>query len=303
MTSTIENSNWTSREIGDQSNRIVIVTGSTSGIGKEAARVLARKNAHVILAVRNTNKGHEVASEMRAENPDASLEVRELDLSSLDSVRDFADGFTRDHDRLDVLINNAGVMMPPYSKTADGFEIQMGTNHLGHFALTGLLLPALKATEGSRVVNVSSMAHSFGDIDFDDLDWESRKYNTRRAYADSKIANLYFTYELAERLQENGSQPMVTAAHPGWTATELQRHSGIASFLNRFFAQDVDMGALPTLMAGFDDDSQAGQFFGPAGRSHWRGYPVAHESNDLSHDRAKAKQLWDVSEELTGVSY
>ena len=302
MTSSTSNGHWSADLIPDQTGRVVVVTGSSSGIGKEAARVLAGKNADVVLAVRNTAKGADVAAEIRKEYPASSVEVRELDLSSLNSVRGFVDTFLAEHDRLDVLINNAGVMMPPYSQTADGFEIQMGTNHLGHFALTGLLMPLLEKTNGSRIVNVSSMAHSFGNIDFDDLDWEDRSYNTRRAYGDSKIANLYFTYELARRLDLQDG-PMVTAAHPGWTATELQRHSGLANFLNRFFAMEVDQGALPTLRAGFDEDAQAGQFFGPDGRGHWRGHPVVHASNELSRNQDKARQLWDASEQLTGVSF
>ena len=280
---------------------MVIVTGSTSGIGEETARVIAVKNGTVVMAVRNTEKGEKVADDILAEHPEADITVRELDLSSLDSVRSFADSFLADYDRLDVLINNAGVMMPPYSKTEDGFEIQMGTNHLGHFALTGLLKPLLDRTEGSRIVNVSSLAHRSGNVDFNDLAWEERDYNTERAYGDSKLANLYFTYELTRR--SNGDGPVTVAAHPGWTATELQRHSGLFQFFNRFMAQTVDMGALPTLRAGFDDNVSAGEFYGPAKAMHWRGYPVAHESNERSHDQASAQKLWDISEQLTGVSF
>ncbi len=295
-----QNRNWTIDNIGDQTGRVVVVTGSTSGIGEQTARVAAGKGASVVMAVRNTAKGEEVAASIRAEHPSADVSVRELDLSSLASVRQFADVFTSERQRLDVLVNNAGVMMPPYSKTTDGFEIQMGTNHLGHFALTGLLMPLLKATEGARVVNVSSLAHRFGNIDFEDLSWEQRSYNTQRAYGDSKLANLYFTYELAKRA---GSEVLPVAAHPGWTATELQRHSGLFRFFNRFFAQTVEMGALPTLRAAFDDDVAAGQFYGPAKAMHWRGHPVAHESNDRSHEEPVAETLWATSEKLTGVSF
>jgi NAD(P)-dependent dehydrogenase (short-subunit alcohol dehydrogenase family) len=179
----------------------------------------------------------------------------------------------------------------------------MGTNHLGHFALTGLLMPLLKRTEGSRIVVVSSTAHALGNIDLSDLNWEKRNYNTQRAYGDSKLANLYFTYELARRLQDNGKNPRVTAAHPGWTATDLQRHLGPMRFLNLFFAQSVDMGALPTLRAAFDEQAESGDYFGPEGLFRMRGYPVAHDSNGLSHDADIAKELWQVSEEMTVVSY
>ncbi len=294
---------WDASRIADQTGRVVIVTGSTSGIGKETARVLAKKNGTVILAVRNVKKGEGVVSEIRGEHAAADVSVRELDLSSLESVQAFAARFNRDYDRLDLLINNAGIMMCPYCKTRDGFEIQMGTNHLGHFALTGLLMPLLKATEGSRIVALSSSAHALGNIDLSDLNWETRNYNTQRAYGDSKLANLYFTYELARRLESNGNNPRVTAAHPGWTATDLQRHVGFMRFLNTFFAQSVEMGALPTLRAAFDDGAKQGDFFGPEGIFHMRGYPVAHDSSRLSHDRELAKRLWDTSEELTNVRF
>lgn len=294
---------WDASTIADQKGRVIIVTGSTSGIGKETARVLAKKNATVILAVRNVKKGEAVAGEIRQAYPAADVSVRELDLANLASVRAFAESFKGDYDRLDVLINNAGCMMCPCSKTEDGFDMQMGTNHLGHFALTGLLMPLLKDTEGSRIVVLSSGAHAFGNIDFSDMNWDKRSYNTQRAYGDSKLANLYFTYELARRLQNNGNNPRVTAAHPGWTATELQRHSGLMRFLNVFFAQSVEMGALPTLRAAFDDGANAGDFFGPEGMFHMRGYPVVQDSSELSHDAGIAKELWKVSEEMTGVRY
>ena len=294
---------WDASKITEQNGRVIIVTGSTSGIGKEAARVLAKKNGTVILAVRNVEKGEGVAAEIRQEYPTADVAVRELDLSSLESVSAFAKGINRDYDRLDVLINNAGIMMCPYSTTQDGFEIQMGTNHLGHFALTGRLMPLLEKTEGSRIVALSSGAHAMGNIDLTDLNWEKRNYNTQRAYGDSKLANLYFAYELARRLQSNGSNPRVTAAHPGWTATDLQRHSGLMRFMNLFFAQSVEMGALPTLRAAFDEEAGQGDFYGPEGMFHMRGYPVAQDSSELSRDLEIAKRLWDVSEELTNVKF
>ena len=294
---------WTVENIPDQTGRIVIITGSTSGLGKEAARVLSGKKASVIMAVRNVKKGEGVVNEIKNESPDADVTIRELDLSSLSSIKTFAEGITNDFDRLDILINNAGVMMCPFSKTKDGFEIQMGTNHLGHFALTGLLMPLLKKTDGSRVVATSSMAHRTGNIDFSDLNWEKRKYKTIQAYGDSKLANLYFTYELAKRLGSAGNNPKATVAHPGWTATELQRHAGVFSFLNNFLAQGVDIGTLPTLRAAIDPDAKPGDYFGPSHFFEMRGYPVTVASNKRSHDEEAARRLWEISEELTGVRY
>lgn len=294
---------WTSDNIPDQKGKVAIVTGSTSGLGKEAARVLAGKKAAIIMAVRNVKKGEGVANEIRKEFPDADVMVKELDLANLESVKAFGESIQKDYDRLDILINNAGIMMCPYSKTADGFEMQIGTNHLGHFALTGYLLPLLKKTRESRIVNLSSFGHKAGNIDFSDLNWEKRKYSAMKAYGDSKLANLYFTYELAKRLEPEGSNPKVTAAHPGWTATELQRHTGVFSFLNNFLAQDVTMGTLPTLRAVIDSEAKPGDFFGPSKFLEMHGYPVMVESNKRSHDKEAAHRLWELSEELTGVRY
>ena len=294
---------WTSENIPDQSGRIAVVTGASSGIGYEAAKVLAEKGATVIIAVRNQQKGDAAVQRIKAENPNADVSVMLLDLANLQLVKEFAQNFKQKYDRLDLLINNAGVMAPPYGKTADGFELQFGTNHLGHFALTGHLLGLLEKTPGSRIVNVSSMAHTFGDLDFDDLNWEKREYNKMKSYGDSKIANLYFTFELARRLQAKGSQTMVTAAHPGWTATDLQRHSGLFSFLNPFFAMKAPQGALPTLRAAVDSEANSGDFFGPNGWKEMRGWPVKVQSNALSQDEAIAKRLWEVSEEWTGIKY
>jgi len=265
--------------------------------------VLAGKNARVVLAVRNTRKGKTVAAGIKQEFSGADIDVRELDVSSLESVKAFAEAFANDYDRLDVLINNAGIMMCPFARTADGFEIQMGTNHLGHFALTGRLLPMLKQTEGSRVVSVSSFGHKAGNIDFDDLNWEQRKYDTNKAYADSKLANLYFTYELARRAEGSGGNPLATAAHPGYTATDLQRHSALWNFMNRFWAQDIPTGALPTLRAAFDPEVAAGNYYGPSGFLEMRGAPVKVQSSKLSYDENAAPKLWEISEKLTGVDF
>ncbi len=292
---------WTSENIPDQTGRIAVVTGSSSGIGYEAARVLAHKNAKVIIAVRNQQKGDNAVNNIKAEHPNADVVVMLLDLADLSSVKTFVDDYQSKFDRLDLLINNAGVMMPPYGKTADGFELQMGTNHFGHFALTLQLLHVIEKTEDARIINIASMAHNYGTIDFEDLTWEKRSYNKMRSYGDSKIANLYFTYELADKLAAKGSPVKVLAAHPGWTATDLQRHSGLFGILNPLFAMKICQGTLPTLRAAVDPEANTGDYYGPDGWQGWRGYPVKVQSNKLSHDRKIAARLWSVSEQLTGV--
>jgi NAD(P)-dependent dehydrogenase (short-subunit alcohol dehydrogenase family) len=299
----MNNEKWTAENIPDQKGRVAIVTGSSSGIGYEAARVLANKRATVIIAVRNLEKGGKATEKILAQNKEADVKVMEMDLANLESVAKFAENFKKAYSRLDLLINNAGVMIPPYEKTADGFELQFGTNHLGHFALTGLLLEVLMNTEGARIVNVSSSAHKWGSLDFDDLAWEKRSYSAWSAYGASKIANLYFTYELDRKLKENNLDTLVSAAHPGWTATELQRHMGFTEFLNSLFAQDISMGALPTLRAAIETRIKGGEFFGPDGLFELRGNPVKVESNSLSKDALIAKRLWEVSEQLTGVKF
>lgn len=290
---------WDGSKIPDQSGKIAVVTGSSSGIGYEAARVLANKGAKVIIAVRNHEKGTNALNKIKTQNDKADVEVMILDLSDLDSIKIFVKEYKTKFDKLDILINNAGVMIPPYSKTKNGFELQMGTNHFGHFSLTLQLLDLIKKTPYSRIVNVSSGAHRYGNINFDDLNWEKRKYKAWRAYGDSKIANLYFTFELQKKL--GNSDVKVTAAHPGWTATELQRHSGLIDYLNRFVAMSIEQGALPTLRAATDKDVNKGDYFGPDGFMEWRGYPKKVETTKLAKDETIAKKLWDVSEELTNV--
>ena len=292
---------WTTENIPDLKGRIAIVTGSSSGIGYEAAKVLAVKNANVIIAVRNLDKGELAKSNILEQYNNAEIEVMRIDLADLESIEEFVKLFKNNFDKLDLLINNAGVMIPPYSKTKDGFELQIGTNHLGHFALTLQLLDLIEKTPNSRIVNVSSSAHKYGDIKFDDLNWENRKYKAWRAYGDSKIANLYFTRELAERLSRSDKQVIVTAAHPGWTATELQRHSGLFKFLNNYFAMDQEQGALTTLRAALDRNAQNGDYFGPDGFMEWKGYPVKVDTNELAKNKTASKKLWDVSEKLTNV--
>jgi NAD(P)-dependent dehydrogenase (short-subunit alcohol dehydrogenase family) len=299
----MSNTKWNVSNIPSQAGKVIVITGATSGLGKEATKVLAGKNATVVMAVRNTKKAEAVAKEIQAEFPNAKIDIKRLDLNSLDSAKSFADSFANSYDRLDVLINNAGIMMCPFSKTDDGFEVQMGVNHLGHFALTGHLMPLLKKTKNARIVATSSIAHKSGDINFEDINWKSRDYATTKAYSDSKLANLYFAYELARKLENDSNAPMVVTSHPGWTKTELDRHSGIAAFIGNIIAQKVDMGTLPTLRAAIDENAKSGDYFGPKGFMEMRGYPVVVESTKLAQDKAKAKQLWEMSEAMTGVSY
>jgi NAD(P)-dependent dehydrogenase (short-subunit alcohol dehydrogenase family) len=276
--------------------RNVIVTGANSGIGRAAASALAGAGARVVLAVRDSDRGHAAATAMPGDT-----EVRELDLASLASVREFATAWEGD---VEVLINNAGVMIPPFSRTADGFELQFGTNHLGHFALTNLLLEHVTG----RVVTVSSTGHRFGSIDFDDLNWERKPYKTWRAYGQSKLANLLFTGELQRRLSAAGSSVLATAAHPGYAATNLQFHSGnrvfdlLSAAGNRLLAQTEQDGALPTLYAALAD-IPGNSFAGPGGFMEQRGAPKLVGRTNAAKDANVARRLWDVSEELTGVSF
>lgn len=294
---------WTAQQIPDMSSKVVIVTGANSGLGFEAARMMAAKGATVIMACRDTAKGEATARQIRDEYPQAQLEVMALDLADLSAVGAFADAFLAKYDRLDVLLNNAGVMaLPERRATADGFEMQMGVNHLGQFALTGRLLEALCATPGARVVAIASFAHKMGRITFDDLHLE-RSYSRWPAYGASKLANVLFTYELQRRLAAAGCDASAVVSHPGYTATHLQRYSGVFSFLNRFFAQDVKMGVLPVVYAATAPEVSGGDFIGPDGLWELRGYPTKVESSKASHDRELARRLWEVSEELTGVSY
>jgi NAD(P)-dependent dehydrogenase (short-subunit alcohol dehydrogenase family) len=299
----MKNETWNAENILSQKGRVAIVTGSSSGIGYETARVLANKQASVILAVRNLDKGNKALAKIRQQNPDTDVKVMELDLANLASIKTFSENFKQTYSHLDLLVNNAGVMIPPYTKTTDGFELQFGTNHLGHFALTGQLLPLLTNTKSSRIVNVSSGAHAMGNIDFDDLQWEKRSYAPWKAYGDSKLANIYFTYELDRQLKAHNLETVVTASHPGWTATELQRTARFVEYLNGFFAQDITMGALPTLRAAIEPSLTGAEYFGPKGFMEIRGYPVQVKSNELSQDQAIAQKLWEVSTELTGMKF
>lgn len=299
----MNNDKWDIAKIKDQNGKIAIVTGSSSGIGLETARVLALKGAQVIIAVRNMQKGADALAKITRTVQGADVVMMELDLADLLSIERFVQSFREYYERLDLLINNAGVMIPPFNKTTNGFELQFGTNHLGHFALTGRLIDLLVKTPKSRVVNLSSLAHKFGKIDLSDPLWETRKYKKWNAYGASKIANLYFTHELQKRYGGDASGILVAAAHPGWTATELQRHTPLTAFWNSFLAQPISMGALPTLYAATAEDVQGGDYFGPGGFCEMRGYPKKVESSERSRDAVIAEELWKKSEQLTGFTF
>jgi NAD(P)-dependent dehydrogenase (short-subunit alcohol dehydrogenase family) len=298
---------WTTADIPDQTGRVAVITGANTGLGYETALALAEHGAHVVLAVRNVDKGKDAAARITAASPRADVALQELDLTSLDSVRAAAEQLRADHDRIDLLINNAGVMYTPKSNTKDGFELQFGTNHLGHFALTGLLLDRLLPIAGSRIVTVSSVGHRIlADIHFDDLQWE-RRYNRVAAYGQAKLANLLFTYDLQRRLASNGTT-IAVAAHPGMSDTELMRNmpAPLISAFEGFaplVAQDPAMGALPQLRAATDPAVLGGQYYGPGGLGQTRGYPKIVGSSKKSHDVERQRRLWAVSEELTGVTY
>jgi NAD(P)-dependent dehydrogenase (short-subunit alcohol dehydrogenase family) len=299
---------WTAADIPDQSGRTAVVTGANSGLGLAAARALAAAGAEVVLACRNLEKGEEALASIREETPAASVALEELDLSSLASVRAFAARFAGERDGLDLLINNAGVMAPPRRQTADGFELQFGTNHLGHFALTGLLLAEMRGREDARVVTVSSTAHKFGRIAFDNLGGEHH-YFRWRAYGQSKLANLLFARELDRRLRAAGSNVKSLAAHPGYASTNLQTAAPppldrtVMKVTNLLVGQSPEMGALPELYAATRPNLDGGLFIGPDGFEQQRGHPRVVGSTAAGRDEAVAARLWDVSEELTGVSY
>jgi NAD(P)-dependent dehydrogenase (short-subunit alcohol dehydrogenase family) len=299
---------WTAAEIPDQHGRTAVVTGSNSGIGLIAARELARARAQVVMACRDTTKADLAARDIMTASPSGTVQVATLDLSSLDSIRTFAEQFKAGHQELDLLINNAGVMVPPRRETADGFELQFGTNHLGHFALTGLLIESMEGRSDARVVTVSSGAHRMGRIDFEDLQAEKR-YARWRAYGQSKLANLLFALELDRRLRAAGSTVRSLAAHPGYAATNLQSAAVpqpdrmLMAFTNRVFAQSAEMGALPTLYAATFPGLEGGTYIGPDGFMEQRGYPTVVGTTAAARDEGVARRLWEVSEELTGVSF
>jgi NAD(P)-dependent dehydrogenase (short-subunit alcohol dehydrogenase family) len=300
-------SKWTTADIPDQTGRVAVITGSNTGLGFETAAALAAKGAHVVLAVRNLDKGKDAELLIRKRSPNADLALQELDLSSLESTRAAAEQLRADHDRIDLLINNAGVMYTPKQTTKDGFEMQFGTNHLGHFAFTGLLLDRLLPVADSRVVTVSSVGHRImADIHFDDLQWE-HSYNRVAAYGPAKLSNLLLTYEQQRRLAPHATT-IAAAAHPGFSDTELMRHlPGPVESAFRIVAplitQDAAGGALPQLRAATDPSVQGGQYYGPSGIAQSQGSPVIVGSSKKSHDPERQRRLWAVSEDLTGVTY
>jgi NAD(P)-dependent dehydrogenase (short-subunit alcohol dehydrogenase family) len=297
---------WTAADVPDQAGRLAIVTGATSGLGYDTAAVLADKGARVVLAVRNLVKGKEAIDRIKTASPTATVELQELDLTSLDSVRKAADELRAAHPRIDLLINNAGVMSRETTK--DGFEMQFGTNHLGHFALTGQLLENILPVEGSRVVTVSSVGHRImARIHFEDPQFE-RKYNRVEAYGQSKLANLLFTYDLQRRLAAKGAPTVALAAHPGLSNTELMRYlpgplQNLPDSLWNLVGQSAAMGALPSLRAATDPGAQGGQYYGPGGIGEVKGNPKIVGSSAQSHNEDIQRRLWTMSEELTGVTY
>jgi len=299
---------WTAADIPDQSGRVAVVTGANTGLGYWTVEMLADKGAHVVLAVRNLDKGKDAVDRITAKSPKADVALQQLDLTSLDEIRKTAEELKAAHERIDLLINNAGVMYTDKATTKDGFELQFGTNHLGHFAFTGLLLDRLLPVQGSRVVTVSSIGHRIiAKIHFDDLQWE-RSYNRVAAYGQSKLANLMFTYELQRRLAAKGAPTVALAAHPGGSDTELTRNiprllKPVVDVVWPMFSQSAEMGALPTVRAATDPSAQGGQYYGPDGIGEQRGYPKVVKSSKQSHDEAIQRRLWAVSEELTGVTY
>src|SRR2546421_872942 len=297
------NAKWTSDDVPGKRGRLAVITGANAGLGFETAQVLAGRGGSLVRAVGDIEKGKRAAARIAGTAPGANVMVQPLDLTSLDSIRAAADELRARHPRIDLLINNAGVMFTPKQTTRDGFELQFGTNHLGHFALTGLLLEEMLAVPGSRVVTVSSAAHRIrARINFDDLQGE-RSYNRVGAYSQSKLANLMFTYELQRRLSGAGTT-IAVAAHPGLASTELARYTpAIAAFLYARVSQKAAMGALPVLRAATDPGVLGGQYYGPGGFFGARGYPKLAQSSGQSHDTAIQRRLWTVSEELTGVTF
>ncbi|MCQ9179243.1 SDR family NAD(P)-dependent oxidoreductase [Streptomyces sp. IBSBF 2953] len=298
---------WTEKDIPAQDGKVAVVTGANSGLGMQTARALAEHGAHVVLAVRNLDKGREALARISERAPGAKLSLQRLDLASLKSVRTAADELHTEHPKIDLLINNAGVMFTPRQKTEDGFDMQFGVNHLGHFALTGLLLDLMLPVPGSRVVTVSSFGHRIrADIHFDDLQFD-RSYNRVVAYGQAKLANLMFTYELQRRLAPHHTT-IAAAAHPGVSDTELiQNMSGLvrkgSELVQPLLTQPAAMGALPTLRAATDPAVTGGRFYGPNGVGGTRGYPEVVASSKKSHDTAVQQRLWAVSEQLTDVRF
>ncbi len=302
--------NWNLANIPDLSGKIIVVTGGNSGLGYESSKAFTSKGAEVVLASRSTEKGEQARAEILKAIPGGNIKVMQLDLGDLESVSNFASAFKNSYQKLDVLLNNAGIMMTPYFTTKNGFEGQLGTNHLGHFALTGLLMDVVLKTPGARIVSVSSGAHKRGKMDFSNLQYENGKdYSPMKAYGRSKLSNLLFTYELQRKLEAANKEAITAAAHPGVALTNLARHLEgkflfkILTPLFKLMAQDPVMGALPQIRASVDPNVKAGQYYGPDGRNEMKGYPVVVQSNEASHNLSDAASLWEESEKLTGVKF
>lgn len=303
----IDNKNWTPADAPSLEGKRALVTGANTGLGFETTKELAAKGAEVIMACRNIHKANEAKTKIQQEIPEARLFVMEIDLASLESVRKFASQYNLAYSSLDLLINNAGVMMPPYTITKDGFELQFEANYLGHFLLTGLLMRKLEAAPAARIVSVSSLAHEWGDIYFDDINFKT-KYDKRKAYGQSKLACLMFAYELDRRLRTKKSPIKSFAAHPGISNTELARYLPwlirfLSPVLMPLFAQSAKDGAQPILRAALDLSLAGGIYLGPDGNDGYKGKPVKVESNTISKDEGIAERLWALSEQLSGISY
>lgn len=306
---------WTANNIPDLSGKTALVTGANSGLGLETAHALAARNAHVVLGCRGPAKAEATIAAIRAQSPNAQLSSLDLNLGDLTSIRNAASVFCADHEKLDILCNNAGVMGLPRTPTQDGFEMVFGVNHLGHFAFNGLLLDLIKATPGARVVTVSSLQAKSGKLPMDDLNWEHRRYSAAGAYAQSKLANLSFALELDRRLQAAGIDAISVAAHPGYAATNITNASdgkptwrrrvwvAMGKMGNATLAQPAHLGALPTLYAATAPDVDGGSYFGPDGLAEFRGYPTQLVANPMARDTVIAGELWRRSEELTGVEW
>lgn len=302
--------NWTTKNIPELKGKVIIVTGGNSGLGYESVKAFADKGAEVVLASRNLEKGLEAKKQMSNGNINGNVKVMQLDLMDKASIRQFAENFKKKYDKLDVLLNNAGIMTTPYFLTKDGLEAQNGTNHFGHFALTGLLLDLIQKTPKSRVINVSSNGHKWGKMDFDNLLFEGGKdYTPMKSYSRSKLANLLFTYELQRFFEANNIESNAIAAHPGGSNTNLARHIDgkpwfkLMTPLFKLIMQDQAQGALPQIRAAVDPSVKGGEYYGPSGFGELKGLPVKVKSNAASHNKEDAKKLWEVSERITGISF
>ncbi len=293
--------NWKFEDIPSQKGKVAIVTGANRGIGFEVVKALARKGAQVIMACRNLDNSEKAKNKILSEYPNVKIDMIYLDLANLSSIREFVTKFQEKYSRLDILCNNAGIFQTPQQKTVDGFELHFGTNHLGHFALTGLLIEMLIKTKNSRIITMSSWGHKFGEIHFDDLNLD-KNYSKGNVYAQSKLANLLFAYELQRKLESNGRNVLSIASHPGWTRTKLSKSILIRIF-NPFMGMKPENGALSMIYAATAPEAEGGAYYGPNGRLGIKGYPKKVKSNEKSHNLELAKRLWEVSEDLTCIKF